>query len=101
MIKRIVKLHIRLEEQEVFKKFFLQSRSTILLFDCHHVECLQSIEDPATFFTYSHWESVEALNEYRHSDEFAAIWKNTKALFGGRAEAWSTEEVISVDNTEK
>ena len=100
MIKLIVKLHIRLEEQETFKVFFLQSRSTILSFDCHHVECLQAMDDPNTFFTYSQWASVEALNEYRNSDEFATIWKKTKALFGDRAEAWSTEEVISVDNKE-
>ena len=98
MIKRIVKLHIRLEEQETFKVFFLQSRSTILSFDCHHVECLQAMDDPNTFFTYSQWASVEALNEYRNSDEFATIWKKTKALFGDRAEAWSTEEVITRDN---
>lgn len=100
MIKRIVKLHIRQEEQETFKAFFLQSRSTILSFNCHHVECLQAIDEPNTFFTYSHWASVEALNEYRHSDEFAAIWKNTKALFGDRAEAWSTVDVISDDKKE-
>lgn len=101
MIKRIVKLHIRQEEQETFRGFFLKSKSIILSFDCHHVECLQSIDDPKIFFTYSHWKSVKALDEYRHSDEFAAIWKNTKALFGDRAEAWSTEEVVSKDSTTK
>lgn len=95
MIKRIVKLSIRLEEQESFKKLFLQSKSIILSFDCHHVECLQAIDDPSIFFTYSHWKSVESLDEYRHSKEFETIWKETKALFGDRAEAWSTEEVIS------
>ncbi len=100
MIKRIVKLHIRPDEQETFKELFLKSKSIILSFDCHHVECLQAIEDPFIFFTYSHWKSVEALNEYRHSQKFAAIWKNTKALFGDRAEAWSTEEVTPIDNKE-
>ena len=95
MIKRIVKLSIRHEEQEVFKALFLQSKSIILTFNCHHVECLQVIDDPTIFFTYSHWKSVEALDEYRLSDEFAVIWKRTKALFGDRAEAWSTEEVVS------
>ena len=33
MIKRIVKLRIRLEEQETFKALFLQSKSTIQSFD--------------------------------------------------------------------
>ena len=98
MIKRIVKLRIRLEEQETFKALFLQSKSIIQSFDCYHVECLQAIDNPYIFFTYRHWASVAALNEYRNSDEFATIWKKTKALFGDRAEAWSTEEVITRDN---
>ena len=101
MIKRIVKLRIKIEEQESFKSLFLESKSIILSFDCYHVECLQDINDPTTFFTYSHWKSVEALDMYRHSKEFATIWKSTKALFGDRAEAWSTEEVISTDNKQK
>ncbi len=101
MIKRIVKLHIKPEEQETFKDLFLKSKSIILTFDCYHVECLQAIDEPSTFFTYSHWKSVEALNTYRHSDEFDNIWKNTKALFGDRAKAWSTQEVVSLDNSVK
>lgn len=96
MIKRIVKLSIQVEEVDTFKAFFLQSKSTILSFNCHYVECLQAVDDPSLFFTYSHWESIDALNEYRHSEEFAQIWKNTKALFGDRAEAWSTQEVMEL-----
>lgn len=95
MIKRIVKLHIRPEEQDTFKELFLRSKSVIQSFDCHYVECLQAIDTPEVFFTYSHWPSVEALNVYRHSDEFESIWTQTKAIFGGRAEAWSTSEVIT------
>ena len=101
MIKRIVKLKIKPEEQEVFKSLFLKSKAIILSFDCRHVECLQSLDEPSTFFTYSHWDSVDALNEYRNSDDFALIWKNTKALFADRAQAWSTVEVDSIDNLEK
>jgi len=93
MIKRIVKLQIRPEEVDIFKSLFKQSKLIILSFDCYHVECLQSIDDPSIFFTYSHWQSVDSLNVYRHSHEFAQIWKNTKALFGDRAQAWSTREV--------
>lgn len=101
MIKRIVKLHIRKEEQQTFRDLFLKIKSIITTFDCSHVECLQAINDPNLFFTYSHWESEEALNRYRQSSEFAAIWKETKALFGDRAEAWSTIEVTPENNTVK
>lgn len=94
MIKRIVKLTIRLEEVESFREIFQTSKETILSMPgCHHVECLQSVDDPRLFFTYSHWDSVADLNNYRHTDKFADIWKRTKALFDDRPEAWSTEEV--------
>ena len=94
MIKRIVKLEIRKEEVNTFKNLFLGSKHIILSFDgCYHVECLEAIEPEGTFFTYSRWESVAALDNYRHSEAFAKIWTNTKELFGDRASAWSTHEV--------
>ena len=93
MIKRVVKLTIKNEEIDTFKALFLESKSIILSFDCSYVECLQSQHNPCIFFTYSHWKSEEALDEYRHSGQFASIWKSTKALFEAKAEAWSTQEV--------
>lgn len=96
MIKRIVKLTIRAEEVDAFAAIFRQSRETILSMPgCHHVECLQSVDDPRVFFTYSHWYDVDSLNAYRHTDVFADIWKRTKALFDQKAEAWSTNDVTS------
>lgn len=93
MIKRIVKLTIKEDEIQTFKALFSESKSTILSFKCLYVECLQVQSDPSIFFTYSHWESEDALNEYRYSDEFASIWSKTKVLFAAKAEAWSTQEL--------
>ena len=93
MIKRIVKLTIKEEEIDTFKALFLASKSTILSFNCSFLECLQAKDNPSIFFTYSHWETIDALNRYRHSVEFEKIWKSTKVLFAAKAEAWSTQEV--------
>jgi len=96
MIKRIVKLTIKENDINTFKALFLASKPTILSFNCTYVECLQSEDDPAIFFTYSHWDSVASLNEYRHSDEFTEIWKSTKMLFAEKAKAWSTQEITKL-----
>lgn len=94
MIKRIVKLYIRIDQVENFIELFNQNKKTIRSFDgCFHAECLQSVDDPCVFFTYSHWQSVDHLNKYRHSEIFRKIWKQTKALFGDKPIAWSTKEV--------
>lgn len=93
MINRIVKLTIKEEEIDTFKALFLESKSIIMSFNCSYVECLQNKDDPSIFFTYSHWESIDALNQYRYSEDFAGIWEKTKVLFAAKAEAWSTQKI--------
>ena len=62
---------------------------------CHHLELWRGVDRANVLFTYSYWENEAALNGYRHSDLFKSVWKNTKAKFEERAEAWSVE-VVSV-----
>jgi heme-degrading monooxygenase HmoA len=49
-------------------------------------------------FTYSQWESEAHLNNYRASDLFAVTWRDTKAKFAHKAEAWSVEQVVGRAN---
>lgn len=92
MIKRIVKLTIRKEEAENFKKIFNEKKKYIRAFPgCNHLELWQGKNDSRLFFTYSFWDSEDDLNNYRHSDLFKGTWKDTKALFDGKPEAWSVE----------
>jgi len=58
---------------------------------CFHVELLRTMSPDNIFFTFSLWESEEALNAYRHSELFKGVWPRTKALFAAPAEAWSTQ----------
>ena len=58
---------------------------------CNSLKLLQDVNKPAIFFTYSVWNSEDDLNNYRHSELFAKVWKATKSKFAGRAEAWSTD----------
>lgn len=63
---------------------------------CHFLELYQSKTAPETFFTYSYWESEDALETYRNSSLFKGVWKTTKALFAAKAQAWSVDRLESL-----
>jgi len=96
MIIRIVKLGFRTEEIEDFLTNFEENKENIRNFEgCHHLSLIRDIHQPHQFFTYSHWESEDHLNNYRNSELFKGIWEHTKPKFNQKPEAWSTEELYS------
>jgi quinol monooxygenase YgiN len=98
MIKRIVKLSFQEEKTEAFLAIFKATKDSIRSFPgCSHLELWNQLDEPNVFFTYSYWESEEALDAYRQSDLFAATWAKTKVLFNDRPQAWSVEEVRPAD----
>jgi len=98
MIVRIVKLTFRKEEMESFKKILLDSKEKIRAFPgVLRLEILQCESDPSIFFTYSYWESLDDLENYRHSPLFKDTWAKTKALFAKPAEAWSNNRLHLLD----
>lgn len=93
-ITRIVKLCFEPEHLDAFKQIFVEKKEKIEAFQgCHSVIMLQDIHDPTICFTYSHWDSEEALNAYRNSDFFGETWARTKKLFRDKPEAWSVQNV--------
>lgn len=94
MIIRIVKMTFRENEVASFKQLFEERKHLIQGFEgCTHLELWQDKTHPATFFTYSWWESEEHLNQYRNSHFFDDTWTLTKQKFAARPEAWSVERV--------
>lgn len=92
MIRRIVKMTFEPGNEKQFLEIFKASGHLIRSFEgCHGVDLLRDVNSPNIFFTHSLWESEGHLNTYRHSELFQRTWKNTKALFAAKAEAWSTE----------
>lgn len=90
MIKRIVKLTFKEDKLQDFFTIFDESHELIRAFPgCQHLELLQGLDNPSICFTYSFWDSPEALDKYRHSDLFKGTWARTKVLFNDRPEAWS------------
>jgi len=90
MLIRIVDMEFMPENREIFLAVFDEAKSKISAFaGCLHVELLEDHSNPNRMLTYSHWESSEALENYRHSELFLATWARTKILFSRKALAHS------------
>ena len=91
MITRIVKLQFQAEKVADFLLIFNDTKLMVSNFEgCLGMRLLQDVKDSSIFFTYSQWESEDALLNYRQSDLFKSLWKSIKLLFEIPAEAWST-----------
>lgn len=97
MLVRIVKMIIKAEEIASFRTMFERTKSKIRGFEgCEFLELYQDNHNKSIFFTYSYWQSEEHLNNYRHSSLFEGVWKETKAKFDGKPEAWSVDKLESL-----
>lgn len=89
---RIVKLTFEEDRINEFISFFDTIKLKVASYEgCNGMRLLQDKKYPHVVFTYSDWESEEALNEYRNSETFANTWKKIKPWFAQKAEAWSTD----------
>tara|TARA_B100000925_G_C21733805_1_gene356278 strand:- start:84 stop:368 length:285 start_codon:yes stop_codon:yes gene_type:complete len=94
MIIRIVKLSISKKNTNDFINLFNDNKSKILSFKgCLKVELLKNEGDDEIFFTYSHWDNHQSLENYRNSNTFKMIWKTTKTYFCDKPMAWSLSKV--------
>lgn len=95
MIIRIVKMNFKPDAVTDFLKIFDESKQYIRNMEgCTHLELLNDISSPTIFFTYSHWQTENDLNNYRNSELFAGVWGETKILFAAKAEAWSLKSLM-------
>ena len=96
MVIRIVKLHFQEEKIQEFLTFFDTIKYDVANFEgCQGMKLLKDLHHPNIVFTYSHWRSEEALENYRTSETFTDIWSKIKPWFAERAEAWSAEEYFN------
>lgn len=94
MITRIVKLTIDPSKKEEFIAIFKNNNHHIKACEgCMGVELLEDQKFDNIFFTYSHWEHEDNLNNYRKSEIFGSIWKATKMTFCSLPEAWTTKSI--------
>lgn len=98
MITRFVRLHFKPEFVEEFLKLYQNAEVHIRnMQGCVGVKLLRDISDPSVFFTLSEWRDEQALEQYRHSAFFLALWPTVKAGFATAPVAFSTIEEIFPD----
>ncbi|MDI1321782.1 MAG: antibiotic biosynthesis monooxygenase [Algoriphagus sp.] len=97
MLIRIVRMTFRPEEVPAFLENFEANKSYIRNFPgCQHLELWQDTTQKNIFTTYSHWETEEALDQYRDSELFKSVWSFTKALFSEKPKAVSSKKLQEV-----
>jgi hypothetical protein len=95
MINRIVRMSFDPERAADFLELFQKTQPMIAGFEgCKGVKLLKDLHSGHVFFTYSLWESEDALEHYRRSPLFETTWAQTKQWFNDRPMAWSLEEQI-------
>lgn len=98
MLIRIVRMTFQEEKVESFIEMFNRTKKAIRNFEgCQHLELMRDYDNPSVFITYSHWESQDALNNYRHSELFKEVWAETKAKFDAKPVAFSMKRYMKVD----
>ena len=98
MLVRIVKMGFFKQNIEVFLQNFEDTKTRIRAFEgCSFLELYRDKNDPNIFFTYSFWESEEALETYRKSELFNTVWSKVKPLFNIRPEAWSVDKMATLE----
>ena len=96
MLIRIVRMTFRPDAVPAFLNIFASSQPKIAAQPgCRSVRLWRDAADPHALATYSIWESEAALNNYRRSALFGAVWPRTKALFAAPAQTFSFEELSS------
>tara|TARA_B100000809_G_C14633582_1_gene349513 strand:- start:111 stop:398 length:288 start_codon:yes stop_codon:yes gene_type:complete len=93
-ITRIVKMTFKAEHINDFNVYYNSIKQKVAdQPGCNGVKLLKEIGDTGVFFTYSNWDSVDDLNNYRNTEAFGEIWPTVKDWFAVKAEAWSSDEM--------
>jgi len=92
-ITRIVKMTFKPEYINDFANYYNSIKHKVAgQPGCNGVKLLKEIGETGVFFTYSNWDSVNDLNNYRNTEAFGEIWPTVKNWFASKAEAWSLED---------
>ena len=92
MINRIVRMSFHPEKIEDFLQVFNNSKEHIAAFSgCNSLSLMRDASYENVFYTYSLWDSIDALENYRLSDLFKTTWAKTKILFNEKPMAFSLE----------
>lgn len=97
MLIRLVRLTFERHHTDRFLRLFDRYKEHIRAFPgCRHLELWQDKQRPELFTTYSLWDDEAALENYRTSELFSEVWKQTKPLFAEKPSAHSSVRLIEL-----
>lgn len=97
MFVRIVKMSFHEEKIPDFLSNFYRVKNKIRTYPGNNfLELYQDKNNPCVFFTYSVWDDVSDLENYRQSELFKEVWTFTKAMFNDKPQAWSVDKLVSL-----
>ncbi len=97
MLTRIVKMSFHKENIPAFLAHFELMKTKIRSANGNQFLVLyQDKNNEEVFFTYSHWETEQDLENYRNSELFDGVWAFTKKLFNAKPEAWSLNTMVKL-----
>jgi quinol monooxygenase YgiN len=100
MLIRIVRMTFVPEHVAEFLQLFRESEDSIRQMPgCLFLELWQDADQLHVYCTHSHWESAQALQDYRRSELFGRVWPATKKLFAVPALAFSVSPVQPTAST--
>jgi quinol monooxygenase YgiN len=95
MLVRIVKMTFKPEKIDLFLEIFDVNKEKIRNSKgCSLLELYRDKKNTNIFFTYSHWNTEDDLENYRNSELFDDLWSKTKILFNDKAQAWSVDKLV-------
>ena len=97
MFVRIVKMSFHEKHIDEFQEMFKAKKTFIRASKgCELLELYQDKNNPEIFFTYSYWNTEQDLENYKNSELFKNVWKQTKTYFNDKPQAWSLDKKVSL-----
>lgn len=97
MIIRLVEMTFKPDKVDSFLENFHANKTKIRHTPgCMHLELWQDADNKNVFYTYSYWESEEALEQYRKSELFLDVWAHTKIHFSAKPRARTINREVVV-----
>lgn len=97
MLIRLVRLPVNPVHVDEFLRLFNLSKKEIRNFSgCNFLELWSDTKEKNILYTYSLWNSEEALENYLQSELFKTTWQQVKPLFNDKPQVWSLENIVTV-----
>ncbi|MFA6400631.1 MAG: antibiotic biosynthesis monooxygenase [Salinivirgaceae bacterium] len=94
MITRIIKVKIKPEHLEAFKKYIIQFLKEARDYkNIHHADCFADLDEQFHFHIYTIWQTEGALNKFRRTETNLTLKNNLKEWCSSPYAAWTVENI--------